>query len=131
MCGLSFVWYDQNFVNIKWLDTTVNQRLNDQIIQIWFSDVLVNSSSSSQVYKFLKPNFGFEKYINILSLKLTFRSTKILYIKPSFACRVQDTGRRYGTPLNERLCFNLLCYKGVIGDKFLRFSELMSNTNAN
>lgn len=68
MCGFSYVGYAQNFVNIKWLAATENQRSTDQCVQIWAKDV--NSSSKGHVYNILKPDIGFEKYINILPEKL-------------------------------------------------------------
>lgn len=149
MCGLQYVWQNHNFVNIEWLSATVNQRLKDQFMQIWSNDI--NCSSRGQVYKILKPYFGFEKYLDILPVKLRKKFIKFRTSNHRFPV---ETGRWYNIPLNERLC--LLCNKGLIGDEFhyilecsaleeirkkyintkywkrpnfFKFSELMTNCN--
>lgn len=68
MCRLQYVWHNHDFVNINWLTATVNQRLKDQFVQIWSNDV--NCSSRGHLYKIMTPNFGFEKYLDILPVKL-------------------------------------------------------------
>lgn len=57
-----------NIVYIKWITTIVNQRLKDKFVKIWSNDI--NCSSRGDVYKILKPKFGFEKYLDILPVKL-------------------------------------------------------------
>lgn len=34
-CGLSYVWHQQNPVNVKWLENIVKQNLKDQFVQKW------------------------------------------------------------------------------------------------
>lgn len=111
MCGLQYVWQNQNFVNIKWLTATVKQRLKDQFVQIWSNDI--NCSSRGHVYKILKPNFCFEKYLDILPVKLR---KKLIKFRTSNHRLPVETGRWYNIHFNERLC--LLCNKGLIGDEF-------------
>ena len=80
-------------------------------MQIWSNDI--NCSSRGQVYKILKPYFGFEKYLDILPVKLRKKFIKFRTSNRRFPV---ETGRWYNIPLNERLC--LLCNKGLIGDEF-------------
>lgn len=68
MCGFSNVWSEQNIVNVKWISAIVKQRLQDQYIQKWSSEI--HDSSKGQIYKIFKKNFSYENYINILSYKL-------------------------------------------------------------
>jgi hypothetical protein len=68
MCGFSNIWSEQNYVNDRWISAVVKQRLQDQFIQKWFSDI--NGSSKGQIYRIFKTSFGFENYINMLPNKI-------------------------------------------------------------
>ena len=74
---------------------------------------MTNCSSRGHVYKLFKPKFGFEKYLDILPVKLRKKFIKFRTSNHRFPV---ETGRWYNIPLNERLC--LLCNKGLIGDEF-------------
>ena len=56
------------FINNKWLKTSVEQRLKDQYIHKWQSDI--RESSKGQIYNILKTEFGPEKYLNLLPKNL-------------------------------------------------------------
>ena len=149
LCGFSNIWSEQNYVNHKWISAVVKQRLQDQFIQKWFSDI--NGSSKGQIYRLFKTSFGFENYINMLPNK--FRKIFIKFRTSNHHLPV-ETGRWYNVPLNERVC--KLCNSGHTADEFhyileckelanlrkkylhtkyctspniMKFSELMSNDN--
>ena len=98
-CGYSNVWNEQAFINIKWLKITVEQRLKDQYIQKWQSDI--HDSSMGKIYSIFKTEFGLEKYLNILPKK-----TRTIFIKFRTANHrlPVETGRWCGTPKHERIC---------------------------
>lgn len=122
MCGFSNIWYEQNIVNVKWISTIVKQRLQDQYIQKWSSDI--NDSSKGQIYKIFKKNFNYENYINILPLRLR---KVFMKFRTSNHHLLVETGRWYNTPLNQRVC--KLCNSGQIADEFhyiLECKELLT-----
>ena len=47
-CGLSYIWLTQNFSNINWLKRTVEQRLKDQFLQKWRSELYSMTSCDRQ-----------------------------------------------------------------------------------
>ncbi|XP_061167256.1 uncharacterized protein LOC133176104 [Saccostrea echinata] len=148
-CGFSNIWYEQSPIDRNWVLAAVKQRLSDQFIQKWHSDI--NNSSKGQIYKIFKSDFGFEKYLSILPSKLQ----KILIkFRTSNHHLPIETGRWSNIPLDERVC--KLCNTGQIADEFhfilecktlnsirknllhprfcktpntLKFSEIMSTTN--
>jgi hypothetical protein len=79
-CGFSNIWADQTSTmsDVKWITAVIKQRLKDQYIQKWANDI--DNSSKGQIYKIFKHNFGFEKYLSILSKN---------FWKPKF-CQIQD-----------------------------------------
>lgn len=78
----------------------------------WSNDI--NCFSRGDVYKILKPNFCFEKYLDILPIKL--RKELIYFRTSNLSSPSRDRQMVYNNPLNEGLC--LLCNKGLIGDEF-------------
>ena len=56
--GLSNIWDGQKYINPDFLKVTIKQRLQDQYIQKWFSDI--NNSSRGEYYsKFKLENYLF------------------------------------------------------------------------
>lgn len=122
MCGFSNVWSEQNAVNVKWLSAIVKQRLQDQYIQKWSSEI--HNSSKGQIYKIFKKNFSYENYINLLPHKL--RKIFMKFRTANHHLPV-ETGRWSNIPLNQRVC--KLCNTGQIADKFhyiLECKELLT-----
>lgn len=64
-CGLSFMWNDQVPMDKFLLKTTIRQKLSDQFIQHWFSQI--NNTSRGEFYSLFKNEFQLESYL----LKLT------------------------------------------------------------
>ena len=64
-CGLSFMWNDQVSIDKFLLKTTIRQKLSDQFIQHWFSQI--NNTSRGEFYSLFKNEFQLESYL----LKLT------------------------------------------------------------
>ena len=60
-CGLSYVWIYQDFRNINWLKTFINDTLKKQYVQEWSSTV--ESSSKCLNYRIFKTNFILEGYL--------------------------------------------------------------------
>ncbi len=109
--GLSFVWLNQGQnMSTEWLKQTLKQKLADQFVQEWHSEV--DKSSTCINYRIFKNDFAFENYINVLPMKY-----RIIFSK--FRCRNYKipivTGLYSNTPLEDRLC--TLC-NNDIGDEF-------------
>ena len=112
-CGLSHIWNEQFYyhLNQDWVTAVVKQRLQDQFIQKWYSDI--NSSSKGILYKTFKTNFEYENYLSILPLK--FRKILVKFRTTNHRLPV-ELGRWTGIPLNERLC--TLCDAKHVADEF-------------
>ena len=54
-CGLSFKWNDQVSIDKFLLKTTIRQKLSDQFIQHWFSQI--NNTSRGEFYSLFKNEF--------------------------------------------------------------------------
>ena len=108
--GYSEIWNNQEYVNPEFKKNVVRQRLHDQFIQKWFSDV--SNSSRGEYYSKFKTEFELEDYL--LRLNPVNRN----YICKLRTCNLKfpiETGRWAGIPRNERLCN--LC-KQVVGNEF-------------
>ena len=60
-CGLSFMWNDQVPIDKFLLKTTIRQKLSDQFIQHWFSQI--NNTSRGEIYSLFKNEFQLESYL--------------------------------------------------------------------
>jgi hypothetical protein len=60
-CGLSFIWNDQIPINRLLSKSIVRQKLNDQFIQNWFSQI--NNTSKGEFYSLFKEEFQLESYL--------------------------------------------------------------------
>ena len=59
--GLSNIWDSQKYINPDFLKVTIKQRLQDQYIQKWFSDI--NTSSRGEYYSKFKTEFKLENFL--------------------------------------------------------------------
>ena len=118
-CGFSNIWQTENFMNNEWLKLNVKQRLLDQFIQNWNTEVF--ESSKALNYRIYKTKFEFEEYFNILSQK----QAKII-------CRFRttnhhlpiETGRWQHIARENRYCH--LCNSQKLGDEFHYILECTS-----
>ena len=79
--GLSDIWDGQKYINLDFFKVSIEQRLQDQYIQKWFSDI--NNSSRGEYYSKFKTDFKLENYLFPLNAvhrnyicKLSTRNTK-------------------------------------------------------
>jgi len=59
--GLSNIWDGQKYINPDFFKVNIKQRLQDQYIQKWFSDI--NNSSRGEYYSKFKTEFKLENYL--------------------------------------------------------------------
>ncbi|XP_056016752.1 uncharacterized protein LOC130053469 [Ostrea edulis] len=122
MCGLSNIWNQQKNINGKWITNIVKQRLQDQFIQTWSSDMF--NSSKGKIYRTFKIDFGPEKYLEKLSKK--FRANFLKFRTTNHRLPI-ETGRWIGIPYNERFC--VLCNESKIADEFHYILECSTLSN--
>jgi hypothetical protein len=65
--GVGYIFANQLNINIHSLKPVLKERLYDQFIQQWFTDI--ENSSRGEFYSIFKFEFGFEKYLSKLSVK--------------------------------------------------------------
>ena len=63
--GLSDIWDGQKYNNPDFLKVTIKQRLQDQYIQKWFTNI--NNSSRGEYYSKFKTDLKLENYIYLLN----------------------------------------------------------------
>jgi hypothetical protein len=63
--GLSNIWDGQKYINPDFFKVTIKQRLQDQYIKKWFSDI--NNSSRVEYYSKFKTDFKLENYLFLLN----------------------------------------------------------------
>ena len=59
-CGTSGIWDSHTYLSKTWLTTTIKQQLTHLYIQEWRNECDTNTSCN--MYKIIKPTFGFETY---------------------------------------------------------------------
>ena len=109
-CGLSFMWNDQVSIDKYLLKTTIRQKLNDQFIQHWFSQI--NNTSRGEFYSLFKNEFQLESYLLKLTQGERINITKFRCSNIKFPI---ETGRWAGIPKENRTCD--LCKSGI-GNEF-------------
>jgi hypothetical protein len=65
--GLSFIWNDQIHIKKDLLKSIVKEKLFDQLIQTWFSQM--NNSTRAELYGSFKNEFKLEPYLMRLKRK--------------------------------------------------------------
>ena len=115
-CGMRDVWLSPDTSNLIYLKKTIEQRLSDQYIQEWGSQL--NNMSSCIMYRSLKPYFKQEKYLDLPNrsdrinlCKFRCRNTKIPVVTGGYSNRTSPA-----TPYENRLC--QLCDMRAIGDEY-------------
>lgn len=109
--GMSYIWTNQNPLDIKWLANTVTQRNKDQYKQSWLASI--NESPKCFNYRIFKTEHKFENYLINLPYKLrkTFLNYRLCNNKLPI-----ETGRWTGIDRNLRKC--TLCNSNSVGDEF-------------
>jgi len=111
--GLSYMWTNQLHLSLspEHLRQTIKQRLNDQYIQCWYTEI--NSKESFYNYRIYKIDFKQEKYISMLNehyVKIFFQFRTLNHKLPI------QTGRIHSILRNERICQR--CNLNLIGDEY-------------
>jgi len=91
--GFSNIWNSQQNININFLKTTVKQRLQDQFIQKWFSDI--DNASRGEFYSHLKKKNILEPYLLRLQRGIRTVICKLRTCNTKFPI---ETGRRQRVP---------------------------------
>ena len=110
-CGLSYIWLTQKFSNTDWLKRTVEQRLKDQFLQKWRSEL--HSMTSCDIYVVFKQEFKLEKYLLCENHK--YRRA-ICNFRLNNTRIPKVTGRYRGLERSQRFCN--LCNDNRVGDEF-------------
>jgi hypothetical protein len=97
--GFSNIWDGQKYINPEFLKVTIKQRLQNQYIQKWFSDI--DNSSRGEYYSKFKTELKLENYL--LRLNAVHRNY-ICKLRTSNMKFPIETGRLMGIPRDERLC---------------------------
>ena len=105
------VYDNVNIINAKTFPLVFKNKLIDLYKRDWYNKV--NHSTMFDLYKFFKPEFGYELYLDVLpkSLRLFFCRLR-LSVHPLMI----QTGRYNTLPRNERRC--LICNTNDIEDEF-------------
>ena len=110
--GFSHVWtkQDAGSGNTPSFKHTLSQRLKDQFIQSWLSDI--NNSSTCSNYRIFKTNHGFENYLINLPI---VKAINLCKYRTSCTKIPIVTGRYNNIDRDNRIC--TLC-NNDIGDEF-------------
>lgn len=110
-CGMLDIWLSNNFVNKTWLTNSVKQRLCDQYVQQWHSDI--NNSAKGISYRLFNDNFIFQSYLSSnISIKNRIILSKFRCINHKLPI---ETGRWQNVPKENRICN--LCHSDL-GDEY-------------
>ena len=109
-CGYSQYWLNVD-VSAKCVYTFIKQRLCDQFLQHWYSDI--NTSPKALCYRLFKEDFAFEKYLEILNNKN--RTTLCRFRTGNHKLPI-ETGRWSHIERNNRLC--QICNTRKLGDEY-------------
>ena len=83
------------FINNTWLKTPVEQRLKDQYIKKWQSNIIESSEGQLILYNIFKTEFGPEKYLNLLPTKCRTIFIKLRTAKPHIPIEIWRWQWRY------------------------------------
>ena len=120
-CGLSYIWLDQRCENIKGLKLLVEQRLKDQFLQKWHSEL--QGMTSCDFYREIKQVFKVEKYLSIENVKIR---QAICNLRLSNNRIPKVTGRYKSIERNKRYCN--LCSGDLLGDEYHVILECKNET---
>ncbi|XP_070182616.1 uncharacterized protein [Littorina saxatilis] len=108
--GLSYLWTTQSLA-VSGFKNVVKQRLRDQFLQEWNTDVNANSLCFN--YRIYKKDFCLERYLLCLPRKLQVKLAKFRTSNHKLPIHQH---RFFNVPRNERLCD--MCDKNELGDEF-------------
>ena len=106
--GLSYIWANQLPYPPEVIKAFVKQKLTDEFIQSWFSQI--EASSRGEFYGLFKTCFGLEKYLTKLSPNERENITKLRCCNVKIPVEVE---RWYGIPKEERICTLCAKHKGT------------------
>ncbi|KAK6183392.1 hypothetical protein SNE40_010882 [Patella caerulea] len=110
-CGYSYVWNSQQTPNPVKLKYELLQRLKDQYIQTWSSNI--QKSNKSINYRIYKTEFKLEPYL--ISLPDNYKYTFIRYRTCNHKLPV-EVGRWMSVDFEQRIC--PLCEINTVGDEY-------------
>ena len=112
--GFSYLWFNQDQISSNSIDSIqslIQTRLHDQLLQVWSSDIF--NSSKCINYRIFKTQLTFEPYLNNLPSDLRISLCK-------FRCRNHKLPIEIGC--HRRIARDLrtceLCNKNSVGDEF-------------
>ena len=108
-CGMGNYWLSQRVTNKDYFLSCFNSRIRDMYLQEWREKV--NETSQGRIFQYIKINFKFECYLDILDRKLRVPLTKIRLSSHAFYI---ERGRWEKKKREERNCS--AC--GVLEDKY-------------
>ena len=103
--GFGYVWYNQKVNNDKLFIKVLIQRLKDQFVQVWSSNI--SNSSKLLLYRNFKNTFEHEVYLDVLKIR-KFRSAMAKLRTSNHDLNI-ERGRYTNIPRNERHC--VICNK--------------------
>ena len=107
--GMGYI-YTEQYIDFKCYKQELKQKLCDQFIQTWFSDI--RNSSRGQFYTLFKTDFYFENYLSRLSFQNRCWITKL---RTSNLRLPIETGRWFNVLRENRIC--KLCNTNI-GDEY-------------
>ncbi len=111
-CGLSNVWETKaSGLNITWLTQAVTQRLKDQFVQSWFSDIERGAKCIN--YRLCKTQFKFEEYLTLLPPSKWIPLCKFRTVNHMLPV---EKGRHQHIERHHRYCE--ACNMRVMGDEY-------------
>ena len=108
-CGLSHIWIDQSFPNIRWVKLKVRQSLHDQYIQTWHTNLY--NSEKCITYRLIKRELQFEKYLCELPPSLFIPLCKYRLSNHKLPI---EKGRYLNIERHDRKCV----YCNTLGDEY-------------
>ena len=108
--GFCNIWIRQEMSESTWLNVNIEQRLLDQYIKKWRSDVDIGVKCYN--YRLFKNEFMFKNYLIDLPDSLKYIVCRFRTVNHKLPL---ETGRYTRIPRNERIC--KMCNSGQLGDE--------------
>lgn len=112
LCRLGFpeVWLAQGVANVKMFLVMCKQRLKDQFIQLWQSELPIKSTT--KLYSYIKQTFTYSEHLSTLNVA-KYRCSFVRFLAGNHSLPIV-AGRWLRKPAAERLC--QICQ--TLGDEF-------------
>lgn len=110
--GFAYVWYDQHVDNEQLFLSLFSQRLKDNYLQQWYSNI--EACSKLKLYRYVKTSYDKEHYVDVLNI----RKFRHCYAQFRTGCHDLEIerGRYKNLPLDGRVC--RVCSDNVIEDEY-------------